>query len=46
MKRFTIGENVDVDKMSANMVDGVLTLSAPKKAPPAPVTREIKITST
>ena len=29
-KRFTIGDNVDVEKMSANLADGVLTLTAPK----------------
>lgn len=29
-KRFTIGENVDTEKLSANLADGVLILSAPK----------------
>jgi HSP20 family protein len=29
-KRFTIGVNVDTQKMSAHLVDGVLTLTAPK----------------
>lgn len=29
-KRFTVGDNVDVEKMSANLADGVLTLTAPK----------------
>jgi HSP20 family protein len=29
-KRFTIGANVDTSKMTANLVDGVLTLTAPK----------------
>jgi HSP20 family protein len=29
-KRFTIGKNVDIDKLSANLADGVLVLSAPK----------------
>jgi HSP20 family protein len=30
-KRFTIGNNVDVDKLTANLSDGVLTLTAPVK---------------
>lgn len=30
-KRFTIGRNMDVEKMTANMADGVLTLTAPIK---------------
>lgn len=30
-KRFTIGDNVDIDKMTANLSDGVLTLTAPIK---------------
>ncbi len=29
-KRFTIGKNVDMEKVTANLVDGVLVLSAPK----------------
>jgi HSP20 family protein len=29
-KRFTIGSNVDVEQMSGNLADGVLTLTAPK----------------
>lgn len=32
-KRFTIGNNVDVEKMTANLADGVLVLKAPKKEP-------------
>ena len=30
-KRFTIGDNVDIDKMTASLSDGVLTLTAPIK---------------
>jgi HSP20 family protein len=30
-KRFTIGRNVDTEKMAANLSDGVLVLTAPKK---------------
>ena len=30
-KRFTIGSNMDVDKITANLADGVLTLTAPVK---------------
>jgi HSP20 family protein len=30
-KRFTIGNNIDIDKMTANLSDGVLMLTAPKK---------------
>jgi HSP20 family protein len=29
-KRFTIGSNVDMQKVTANLADGVLVLSAPK----------------
>jgi HSP20 family protein len=29
-KRFTIGKNVDMEKVTANLADGVLVLSAPK----------------
>eukprot|EP00562_Extubocellulus_spinifer_P030196 CAMPEP_0178719332 /NCGR_PEP_ID=MMETSP0699-20121125/23089_1 /TAXON_ID=265572 /ORGANISM="Extubocellulus spinifer, Strain CCMP396" /LENGTH=218 /DNA_ID=CAMNT_0020369603 /DNA_START=214 /DNA_END=870 /DNA_ORIENTATION=- len=29
-KRFTLGEGVDIENMSANLVDGVLTVTAPK----------------
>lgn len=30
-KKFTIGENVDAEKMTANLADGVLVLQAPKR---------------
>jgi HSP20 family protein len=30
-KRFTIGRNMNIDKMTANLADGVLTLTAPVK---------------
>jgi HSP20 family protein len=43
-KRFTIGDNVDLEKMSANLSDGVLTLTAPKKEETKPKTRTIMIT--
>jgi len=43
-KKFTIGENVDTEKMTANLVDGVLTLQAPKKEITEPPKRTITIT--
>jgi HSP20 family protein len=43
-KRFTIGNNVDIEKISANLSDGVLTLTAPKKEEEKPKTRTIMIT--
>jgi HSP20 family protein len=30
-KRFTIGDNIDTSKLSANLADGVLVVTAPKK---------------
>jgi HSP20 family protein len=30
-KRFTIGDNIDTAKLSANLADGVLVVTAPKK---------------
>ena len=44
-KRFTLPDAVDTDKLSANLSDGVLTVSAPKKEllPPPETSREIKI---
>jgi HSP20 family protein len=30
-KKFTIGDNIETEKMSANLADGVLILKAPKK---------------
>lgn len=43
-KRFTVGENVDLEKMTADLSDGVLTLTAPKKEEERPKTRTIAIT--
>lgn len=43
-KRFTIGDNVDVDKISANLKDGVLTLTAPIKEKVEPPVKRIAIT--
>ena len=49
----TLGDNVMMDKLSANLEDGVLTLVAPKKPvekekiePPKPKTRRIEISTT
>jgi HSP20 family protein len=44
VKRFIIGDNVDVDKIAANLSDGVLQVTAPKKAPEKKETHIIKIT--
>mgnify|MGYP003572762024 FL=1 len=43
-RRFTIGENVDLAKMSANLEDGVLTVTAPKKLPENAAPQTIQIT--
>jgi len=43
-KRFTIGDNVDIDKMTANLSDGVLTLTAPVKEEVKPEPKRITIT--
>ena len=43
-KRFTLGKNIDVEKMTANLADGVLTLTAPKKAEPEKKVLKIHIT--
>lgn len=43
-KRFTIGENVDVNKLHASLTDGVLTLTAPKLEKKEKGTRTIAIT--
>jgi len=42
-KRFTIGQNIDATKVTADLSDGVLTLSAPKikKAEPEPMKIQI-----
>ncbi|GKY90846.1 hypothetical protein MPSEU_000057400 [Mayamaea pseudoterrestris] len=42
-KRFTIGENIDIEKMSANLHDGVLELEAPKREETRPKTRTIEV---
>lgn len=42
-KRFTIGKNVDIDKMTANLSDGVLVLTAPKKKEEEKPVRSIAI---
>jgi HSP20 family protein len=44
-KRFTIGDNVDVDKIAASLSDGVLEVTAPKKAPEKKEAHIIKITA-
>jgi HSP20 family protein len=43
IKRFTLGENVDTEKLSANLENGVLQVTAPKKVAEEPVTKEIPI---
>jgi HSP20 family protein len=43
-KRFTIGTNVDIERMTANLSDGVLVLSAPKKEKTEKPTITIPIT--
>ena len=43
-KRFMIGDNVDVDKMTANLSDGVLTLTAPKLEKVEKPVKQIAIT--
>jgi HSP20 family protein len=42
-KRFTIGDNVDIEKMTAKLEDGVLCLEAPKKEESRPKTRTIQV---
>jgi HSP20 family protein len=42
-KRFNIGHDVDVEKITANLSDGVLKITAPKKAAPSPVTIPIQV---
>ena len=44
VKQFTIGENVDVDKIAASLSDGVLEVTAPKKAVEKKEAHIIKIT--
>ena len=43
-KRFTIGENVDKSKLTANLSDGVLTVTAPKLKIKAPEPLKIEVT--
>lgn len=43
-KRFTIGDNVDKEKLTANLADGVLTLTAPKIEVQKPEPMTIAIT--
>ena len=42
-KRFKLGRNVDTSKITANLSDGMLVLSAPKKEVLPPATRLIAI---
>lgn len=42
-KRFTIGDNVDVEKLTANLENGVLMLTAPKLEEERPKTRTIEV---
>lgn len=42
-KRFNIGNDVDAEKITADLSDGVLTITAPKKAAPTPVTIPIQV---
>ena len=44
VKRFTIGDNVDTEKITANLSDGVLEVTAPKKVPTKREPQVIKIT--
>ena len=43
-KRFTIGDNIDVNQLSADLSDGVLTVTAPKKKKEEPEPMKITIT--
>jgi HSP20 family molecular chaperone IbpA len=43
-KRFTIGDDIDVSKITANLENGVLTVTAPKKEKKEPETVKIPIT--
>lgn len=42
-KRFTVGSNIDIEKMSANMEHGVLVLDAPKTKAPHSSSRQIEV---
>ena len=43
-KKFTIGDNVETEKMTANLADGILVLKAPKKAIQEPAKITVPIT--
>lgn len=43
--RLTLGDDVDVDNISANLENGVLQLTAPKKKPEEPKARVIQVTN-
>ena len=43
-KRFTIGQNIDASQLTANLADGVLTVSAPKIKKDEPEPMKIEIT--
>ena len=42
-RKFLLDESVDIDAVSAEMVDGVLTITLPKTAPVDPGAREVRI---
>jgi len=44
-KRFTVGDNVNIDQMSADLSNGVLTITAPIKEEVKPKPRRIAITT-
>lgn len=44
-RRFTIGENVDIENIRADLANGVLTITAPKKSPEELAPRDIPITA-
>jgi HSP20 family protein len=43
-KRFTIGDDIDISQITANLENGVLTVTAPKKEKKEPETVKIPIT--
>ncbi len=43
-KRFTLGNDIDADKLTANLSDGVLVLTAPKKEKEEPKATTVPIT--
>ncbi|GKY90852.1 hypothetical protein MPSEU_000058000 [Mayamaea pseudoterrestris] len=42
-KRYTLGSNLDAEKLTANIEHGVLVLEAPKLQPPEPKVRTIEV---